>query len=122
MRYKIFGRHTGRAEEGRLTRLGVLIHSETTQRNTAILDTVHAIATEAEATPTRVAIAWLRSKAAASAISVIPILGPRSAAQLDDASAVPLGFPHEFLANERNRKRLAGGRPDLIDLERVPAA
>jgi len=127
--------------EGRLTKLGVLIHSEKTARETAILDAVQAVAAEAEATSASIAIAWLRSKAAASTTALIPILGPRSLAQLEDnlaalrvtlsdaqlrrldaASAVPLGFPHELLANERNRKRIAGGKPDLIDLDRVPVA
>jgi aryl-alcohol dehydrogenase-like predicted oxidoreductase len=130
-----------RAEEGRLTRLGMLIHSETTQRNTAILDAVQTVAGVAGATPTAVAIAWLRHKAAASPTAIIPILGPRTHAQLDDtltalgltlsddqlrlldeASAVPLGFPHDFLAQDRNRNRIAGGTADLIDIERAPAA
>src|SRR5216683_2763386 len=102
--------------EGRLTKLGVLIHSEKTARETAILDAVQAVAAEAEATSTS---------------ALIPILGPRSLAQLEDnlaalrvtlsdaqlrrldeASAVPLGFPHELLANERNRKRITGGKRD----------
>jgi aryl-alcohol dehydrogenase-like predicted oxidoreductase len=125
--------------EGRLTKLGILIHSEKTARETAILDAVQAVAAEADATPTSIAIAWLRSKAATSTTALIPILGPRTLVhledtlaalrvtlsddqlrRLDEASAVPLGFPHEFLANERNR--IAGGKPDLIDLASVPAA
>ncbi len=129
------------AAEGRLTRLGTLIHSEKTPRETAILDAVLAVGAETGTTPTQVAIAWIRSKAAASPTALIPILGPRTRAQLDDnlaalsvtlsdgqvrrldeASAVPLGFPHELLANDRNVKRIAGGKPDLIDIPSVPAA
>jgi aryl-alcohol dehydrogenase-like predicted oxidoreductase len=130
-----------RAEEGRLTKLGILIHSEKTPRETAILDTLEEVATEAAAMPAAVAIAWLRGKAAASATTLIPVLGPRTLAQLDDtlaalrltlsddqlrrldkASAVPLGFPHDFLANERNRNRIAGGDPERLDVGRVPVA
>jgi aryl-alcohol dehydrogenase-like predicted oxidoreductase len=131
----------GAAEEGRLTKLGVLIHSEKTARETAILDAVQAAAVETGASPTAVAIAWLRHKAATSTTALVPILGPRTAAQLDDtltaldltlpesalrrldeASAVPLGFPHDFLASERNRNRIAGGKADLIDPIALPAA
>ena len=127
--------------EGRLTKLGVLIHSEKTPRETAILDAVEAIAAETGATATQIAIAWLRHKAAASPTALIPILGPRTQAQLDDtlaaltvtlsvdqlrrldaASEVPLGFPHAFLAGARNQQRIAGGKPDLIDKPRVPVA
>ena len=73
-------------------------------------------------------VAWVRAK------GLFPILGPRTPAQLEDnlgalgvdltgeqvrrldeASAVPLGFPHDFLASERNRARLAGGRADLLE-------
>jgi aryl-alcohol dehydrogenase-like predicted oxidoreductase len=121
--------------------LGTLIHSEKTPRETAILDAVLAVAAETGTTPTQVAIAWIRSKAATSPTALIPILGPRTRAQLDDnlaalsvtlsdsqvrrldqASVVPLGFPHELLASDRNAKRIAGGKPDLIDIPRVPAA
>ena len=130
-----------RAEEGRLTKLGALIHSEKTPRETAILDAVQSVAAETDATPTAVAIAWLRHKAAASTTALVPILGPRTAAQLDDTlaaldltlpdatlrqldkvSAVPLGFPHDFLASERNRNRVTGGKADLIDPIAVPVA
>ena len=130
-----------RAEEGRLTRLGILVHSEKTARETAILDAVEAAAAETGATAAAVAIAWLRHKAAFSSTALIPILGPRSLAQLDDtlaaltltlpdallrrldeASAVPLGFPHDFLASDRNRNRIAGGTAALIDAGRAPAA
>jgi aryl-alcohol dehydrogenase-like predicted oxidoreductase len=124
-----------RGEGGRLTAWGNLIHAERGPRETAILDAVEAVAAEAGATPAQVAVAWVRAK------GLFPILGPRTRAQLDDtlgalavsltdeqvrrldeASAVPLGFPHDFLASERNRARLAGGRAELLERPRRAVA
>jgi hypothetical protein len=42
--------------------------------------------------------------------------------RLDAASAVPLGFPHDMLAAEAQRKRLAGGIPDQVDASPTPVA
>src|SRR5258706_2879247 len=106
------------SDEGRLrTRLGRLVHTEKTARETALLDAVLAVAGEAGASPTEVAIAWLLRQAAKSTTAVIPILGPRTREQLDgtlgaldltlsedqiarlDAlSAVPLGTPPEQIS------------------------
>lgn len=127
--------------EGRLTRLGSLVHSETNPRETAILDAVQAVADETGATAGEVAISWIQQKAATSPTALIPILGPRTRAQLDDnlaalnvtlsedqvrrldeTSAVPLGFPHEMLTTDRYGKRIAGGKPDLLELPRRPTA
>jgi hypothetical protein len=35
-------------------------------------------------------------------------------------SAVPLGFPHDLVAAESKRQRLAGGRPDVLELPARP--
>jgi hypothetical protein len=72
-------------------------------------------------------------------IGVIPIIGPRTRAQLDDnlaatslalsdnqlrrldeASAIPLGFPHDMLAAPAYRDRIAGGKRALLDPPAVP--
>ncbi len=134
---------TGKYREGkdnsRLTKLGMLVHTEKSARETALLDAVLAVAAEAGATPTHVAIAWLRHKAARSSTSLIPILGPRTRAQLDgtlggltlaltpeqaaklDAvSAVPLGVPYEQQAG--SMPKLAGGVLDKLDLPSIPVA
>ncbi len=77
-----------------------------------IADEVSAVAEELGVSPVQVALAWLRAQG-----GVIPIIGARTAEQLedslgyldvdlrddvlrrlDDVSAVPKGFPHEFLA------------------------
>jgi aryl-alcohol dehydrogenase-like predicted oxidoreductase len=87
-----------------------------TERNRAIASEVARLAAEAGATPAAVALAWLRLQPARA----IPIVGARTATQLDDllgclaldlpddalaclerASAIPLGYPHEFLARVR---------------------
>ena len=53
-----------RGEEGRLQRLGALVHGDTTPQKTQILDTVLAVAANFCAEPARAAIAWLRHHAA----------------------------------------------------------
>jgi aryl-alcohol dehydrogenase-like predicted oxidoreductase len=127
--------------EGRQQKLGILIHGETDTQKTAILDVVLAIAKETGATPSQIAIAWLRAKAASSSTALIPIIGPRTKAQLDDVlgalnvalsaeqvqrlndvSAVPLGFPHQIPTTERTRNRITGGKADLIDPPYLPVA
>jgi aryl-alcohol dehydrogenase-like predicted oxidoreductase len=128
------------SDEGRLnTRLGVLVHTEKTARETAILDSVLAVAKEAGASPTGVAIAWLLHKAAASTTSLIPILGSRTREQLDatfgaldvklssdqvgrldTASAIPLGTPHDQING--SAAAIAGGKPELLEVPVLPAA
>jgi aryl-alcohol dehydrogenase-like predicted oxidoreductase len=126
-------------EDGRLNRLGILIHSETSARETAVLDALLAVAKETGATPTHVAIAWLRHKGAQSTTGIIPILGPRTTEQLtatlgalevklsaeqverlDAAGAIPLGVPHQVIRDYVPRIR--GGKPELLDLPVIPAA
>jgi len=111
------GKYRESQGDNRASKLGVLIHSEKTARETAVLDTLLAVAGELEATPTHVAIAWLREKARRSTTALIPILGSRTReqfdatlgalkvqlsseqiARLDKVSAVPLGVPHEMIA------------------------
>lgn len=127
------------SNEGRLTRLRRLVHTEKTSRETAILDTVLAVASEVGVSPTEIAIAWLLHKAANSTTSLIPILGPRTREQLDGtlgaidvtlsqdqiarldaASAIPLGMPHEQINS--SAAALAGGKPELLDLPAIPVA
>src|SRR5262245_54829612 len=117
-----------RGETGRAQGLGRVIHGETDARKTAVVDAVLAIADEAGASPGQVAIAWVLEK------GVLPIIGPRTPAQLADnlgalqlvltpdqiarldaASAAPLGFPHELLADPGTRARLAGGQSDSVE-------
>jgi len=113
-------------DDGRLTGLRRLVHTESSDQKTALLDEVLAIAKEIGATPSQVSVAWLRHRGAVSTTALVPIIGPRTVAQLDDylgalevlladeqaarltaVSAVPLGVPHEAIAGVRDR--LAGG-------------
>jgi aryl-alcohol dehydrogenase-like predicted oxidoreductase len=127
------------SDEGRLnTRLGVLVHTEKTTRETAILDSVLAVAKEVGASATEIAIAWILHKAAKSATSRIPILGSRTREQLDatlgalevklsndqiarlDApSAIPPGTPHEQIND--SAPAIAGGKPELLQVPVIPA-
>lgn len=130
-----------RGEEGRLQHLGRLVHGDTTEQKTRVLDTVLAVAGELDAEPGQVAIAWLRHRAARSSTTLIPILGANNLAQLEGnlgalqvelsdeqaqrlerVSAVALGFPHEALSAEGYGLRIAAGRPELLAARGAPAA
>ena len=98
--------------------------------NLRIAQAVVDVAREADCTPAQAAIAWLRGRGR----NVIPILGastadqlrdtlgaldvtltPDQTARLDRASAITLGFPHDFLARPMTRDRIYGGLRDAID-------
>jgi aryl-alcohol dehydrogenase-like predicted oxidoreductase len=90
---------------------------------------VVALAKELGATPAQVSLAWLRHRA----VPVIPIIGATKLTQLednlksleitftleqvrrlDDASAISLGFPHDFLSMDMVRTFAFGGLRDRI--------
>lgn len=115
-----------RGETGRAQGLGAVIHAESDARKTATVDEVLAIAAEKEVSPGEVAIAWVLAK------GVLPIIGPRTHAQLtdylrvatsplsaseiqrlDEVSAIALGFPHDIVT--ASAPALAGGKADRID-------
>ncbi len=102
-------------EHGRLSARGA--NAEDDAQRTAVLDTVLAVADELGTTPVQVSLSWLRRRAALASTSMIPIVGPRTPAhleqylgsldvelsdqhykRLDDVSAVRLGTPHEDVA------------------------
>jgi aryl-alcohol dehydrogenase-like predicted oxidoreductase len=87
--------------------------AEISERDLAIAREVQAVATELGASPSQVAIAWTRARSDA----VLPIVGARNLVQFEDnlgalavelpeaamarldaASAITLGFPHDFMA------------------------
>ena len=115
-----------RGETGRAQKLGVVVHSESDARKTAVVDAVLAIAKETKLTPGQVALAWVLAK------GILPIIGPRTPAQmadnlaaaavrlseehvqqLDAVSAIPMGFPHEVIA--ATSPTWSGGKPELLD-------
>lgn len=90
-----------------------LANGALTERGLAIAEVVREVAKEIGKTPSQVALAWLLLNPAVAA----PIVGARTVAQLEDnlgaleveltaqqrsrlesASAIELGFPHDFLA------------------------
>ena len=121
-----------RGEVGRQTGMGGrLFHAEDTTQKTHIVDMLELVAAQTGSNPGRVAIAWVSAKGA------IPIIGPRTRAQLDDnlaavegsltaeqvdrldeASAISFGFPHDLLSVPATQDRIAGGKLSLLDLPR----
>ncbi|WAS90133.1 aldo/keto reductase [Nannocystis punicea] len=127
------------SDEGRLKGLGMLVHTEKTARETAVLDVVVAVAAEAGVAPIQVALAWSLAHAAAAPTARIPILGPRTReqldaalaaltlelspaqlARLDAASAIPLGTPHRQVQD--NQARITGGNPESLVPPPIPVA
>ncbi|MGY2288663.1 aldo/keto reductase [Pseudomonas sp. SDO528_S397] len=127
------GKYRHAADDNRASKLGMLVHGEKSARETAVLDTLLAVAGELNVPPAHVAIAWLREKARRSTTALIPILGPRTRAQfeatlgalavqlsdeqvtrLNGASAVPLGVPHEMIATRFPLAENTGNRPPVI--------
>ncbi|GAA0266302.1 aldo/keto reductase [Cryptosporangium japonicum] len=101
-----------RGEQGRLTARG-----EPVDDRNSVVDAVLAVADEVGTSAARVALAWLRRRAAQAATALVPIVGPRTPAQLEDylgslhldlddehhrqldeAGAIRLGTPHEDVA------------------------
>lgn len=120
-----------KGETGRAQGLGVVIHGESDARKTATVDAVLAVAEETGLPPGQIAIAWVMGR------GVLPIIGPRTPeqladnlsattitlspaqrARLDEASAIPAGFPHDIVA--ASAPRLRGGKEALLDLPEVP--
>jgi aryl-alcohol dehydrogenase-like predicted oxidoreductase len=133
------GKYRSEQAESRLQNLGMLVHSEKSARETAILDTVLSIAAEVDAPPTHVAIAWLLHKHAGAATALVPILGPRTLAQLegtlgalklrldaaqlarlDHVSAAEPGTPQRQIS--ASALSIAGGRSELLQRPFYPVA
>lgn len=115
------GKYREASTDNRLSKLGMLVHTEKTEKDSLLINTIFDIAKEANATATHIAIAWLLYKASHSNTALIPILGSRTAEQLnatlrsldvvlnqnqinrlDTASAITLGVPHEQIRASAN--------------------
>ncbi|MGH2556956.1 MAG: aldo/keto reductase [Actinomycetota bacterium] len=98
-------------------------------------DAVLALSEEIGRTPTQVAINWVRARSARA--EIVPILGARTVAQLDDAlgclefeldqeqvrrldeiAPIDLGFPHSFLASDHVRGLIFGETHGSIENHR----
>lgn len=122
-----------RGEDGRATAFPKLVQFENDSQRTAVVDTLLSVADDVGAPPSQIALAWMIGR------GVMPVLGPRTPDQLIDtlgatsirltpeqidqletASAVRMGFPHELMAQPAQVTRLAGGVPDRVDPLRRP--
>jgi aryl-alcohol dehydrogenase-like predicted oxidoreductase len=128
------------SQEGRLTDWqGRVVHEENTAQKSAVLDTLLRLAGQTGATAAQVAMAWLRTRFTGAPTAYVPIIGPRTLAQLDDylgaldvtltpdqvseldtVSAVPLGVPHE--AGLGVLPEVSGGVPEAFLPRAVPVA
>jgi aryl-alcohol dehydrogenase-like predicted oxidoreductase len=124
---------------GRITDLKAVGFFEDTAQKTAIVDAVLDVAAELGVPASHVAIAWMRQQGARAATAYVPIIGPRSVAQLDDylgardvtltpaqfarldeVSAIRLGTPHEL--NAWSVGPIRGGDASVIDEPAIPVA
>ncbi|MEU6732311.1 aldo/keto reductase [Streptomyces physcomitrii] len=120
------GRLTGKYLRGEQGRLGT---DTTDPREDALVTAVVETAEQGGWTPGQVALAWLRSRPG----NLVPLLGATRESQLTDTlgcldvaldesaltrldrlSAVPLGFPHEFLDEPVVRRNVYGDTDDRI--------
>jgi aryl-alcohol dehydrogenase-like predicted oxidoreductase len=115
---------------------GARMHSQSRKGFDSVEESTHttvrevvAVGKELGVSAAQVALAWLRYRP----VSVIPIIGARKLAQIEDnirsldvkispeqlqrldrASAVPFGFPHNYLAMDSVRAIVYGGMRDRI--------
>jgi aryl-alcohol dehydrogenase-like predicted oxidoreductase len=73
-----------KSDKGRLSDWKHTIWVEDTPQRSAIIDKVLVIAAETGASPSQVAVAWLREVARHAGTAYVPIIGPRDVSQLDD--------------------------------------
>jgi aryl-alcohol dehydrogenase-like predicted oxidoreductase len=108
------------------------------ERNYEIAQVVIDVATEAGCTPSQVAIAWVLAQQGIYHAPLIPIIGARNLAQLNDnlaalqvklsadqmsrlndATKIELGFPHDYLAGSDIRTYMYAGTFEQIQDHRT---
>ncbi len=126
-------------DDGRLAGLKTLVHTESDEQKTAVVDAVVATATELGVTPAQVAVAWVLEWAQRSATAVVPVIGPRTVEQLagylgaldtsmpadaydhlDSVSAIDRGQPHGQI--DAQLAATVGGNADEFVRQVVPVA
>lgn len=133
------GMLTGKYRQGETGRRegfgGNVFQPENSTQRTAILDALIGVSRKLGVTPGEVAIAWVAAKGA------LPIIGPRTLAQLesnlaaanvtlpadqiallDEASAIAPIFPHTVTSAAGTRQGYTGGKAELFDAPATPAA
>ncbi|MFI2435430.1 aldo/keto reductase [Streptomyces sp. NPDC018693] len=122
------GKLTGKYRRGETGRLGEDATAD--PREEAVVTAVLEVAEQGGWSPAQVALAWLLQRPG----NIVPIIGATREAQLadnlgclgvrldadavarlDEASAVPLGFPHEFVRNTDVLRTIYGDRWAEID-------
>jgi aryl-alcohol dehydrogenase-like predicted oxidoreductase len=117
------------AKEGRYAAESAKPFLHTGERVDGVVSALKWMSQQVGRPPAQVALAWLRYRE----IPVIPIVGARRVSQLednlasldleltreqvselDDASAIEMGFPHDFYENERVKTVVYGGLHDQI--------
>ena len=120
----------GSAEGGRLSHKMMEEWSKIDDKKKRTIEAVIEIAKETGHSPAQVAISWVRQQGP----DIIPILGASKTeqlkdtlasldltldaaqlAKLNDASAIELGFPHDFFTKPMVRTFMYGGMYDQID-------
>lgn len=118
----------------RLTKTGVVIRKEDSEKQTLVLDTVSKIADELGVSMLDVSLAWIRQKHDHSYLSTVTILGPRTVSQLKDnlgslnvtlsaaqlaalneVSAIKLGYPYDVISGAQ--KRIFGANNEQVVLK-----
>ena len=121
--------HSGGAAYGRYSTDTAKSFMRTGERPDRIVAALKKVSAEVGRSPAQVALAWLRYRD----IPVIPIVGARRMPQLEDnlasleleltreqistldqASAIEMGFPHDFYENEMVKTFAYGGLRDKI--------
>jgi aryl-alcohol dehydrogenase-like predicted oxidoreductase len=121
--------HSGNGADGRYSTDMAKAFMPTGERPDRVVAALKKVSQQLGRSPAQVALAWLRYRD----IPVIPIVGARSVAQLEDnlagfqlqltpeqvavldqASAIEMGFPHDFFENEMVNTMRYGGLRDQI--------
>jgi len=121
--------HSGSDKDARYTTDMGKSFKRTGERPDRIVEALQKVSQQVGHSPAQVALAWLRYRD----IPVIPIIGARRIAQLqdnlasleltltpeqlltlNDASAIEMGFPHDFFENELVKTFAYGGLRDKI--------
>ncbi len=128
---------TGKYNEGKETEGRAARWDSIPERNLAIAREVQSVATEIGCSPSQAAIAWVLAQQQPHSAPIVPLIGarkveqlqenlgaldvtlsPEHLARLDAASAIDLGFPHDFLAGSEIRDIVFGGTYSQIDNHR----
>ncbi len=115
-------------EKGRAEGLGRVFQPENSKQRSAILDKLIGVAKDLGVTPGEAAVAWVAAK------GTLPIIGPRTLAQLeenlasinvrlspeqlaglDEVSAIPSVFPYSVVNEQGTRQRFTGGKLEQFD-------